>query len=63
MSGGGQTGEPYTGGKSRLSLLIGQAPGKSAMLQVFGVCTNMRGFVPTTVVSSQAMSCWWFIAC
>ena len=41
MSGGGQIGEPCTGGKSHLSLLIGQAPGKCAMLQVLDVGTDM----------------------
>ena len=63
MSCGGHTGKPYTGGKSHLSLLIGQAPGKCAMLQVFSVVTDMTGFVSTAAASSLAMSCWWFDYC
>ena len=32
-------------------------------LQVFGVVTDMWGFVSTAAASSLAMSCWWFDHC
>ena len=52
----------YTGGRSPVSLFIGLDSWR--MYHALSARHRyMWGSVSTTVASSQAMSCWWFITC